>query len=183
MNDIGLWTNSPTEAMINFWIKQGSSELQHHNEQDLTEFSVPQSRDDGYVDRKCSASIFYRTLPNKERLDRFWLCFSPSSGKLYCYVCKLLAKDRGNSFITEGFCDWKHSSDRVTEHEKSKFHVDSIVACATRANHIACIDKALQQQVSIFTLLLCDIMLFFLFYSSQKKLRTGAKFFGELSVP
>lgn len=149
INDVGFWTRSLTEAEINFWIKQGSNELQNCDEKYLADFSLPQSREDGYVDRKCSTKLFHRTLPNNEKVDRFWLCFSPSTGKLYCYVCKLLAEERDNPFTGSGFSDWKHASERVTEHEKSKNHVGSIVACAIRAKNLTCLDRALQNQVFI----------------------------------
>lgn len=148
-SDIGLWAETLTEAMIDFWIIQGSTKLQHCEEKVLEKFSMPQSRDDGYADRKFSKNLFQRTLPNKEKLDRSWLCFSLSTGKIYCFVCKLLAEERESYFIKPGFCDWRHASERVAEHEKSKNHVNSMVAFATRANLNACINKDLQQQVCI----------------------------------
>ena len=55
-------------------------------------------------------------MPNKEKQNRFWLVYSPSTGKVFCAVC-LLFKEK-NSFTT-GFNDLKNNSSAET-HENSK---------------------------------------------------------------
>ena len=43
--------------------------------------------------RRCSKSLFWREQLNGEKVKRELLCYSPSSKKLYCFVCKLFAFD------------------------------------------------------------------------------------------
>lgn len=76
---------------------------------------------------------FIRKLANGEIVSRDWLIYSPSTGKVFCYICKVFvgcntgcassysAPPPRNQFIT-GFDDWKNVIARITSHEKSKDH-------------------------------------------------------------
>ena len=68
---------------------------------------------------------FRRQTFNNETVNRSWLCYSPTTGKIYCYICKLVAV-QNSQISSNGFCDWKHANERLTEHEKSKSHLDSV---------------------------------------------------------
>lgn len=151
-NDVGLWTAPYSNDMIDFWIKQGQTGLQHCDGELFSKISVSQTRPDGKgcSSRKCIISLFYRTLQNKERVNRFWLCFSPSTGKVYCYICKLMSIGAQSNLAGEGFCNWKHASERLISHETSKIHVDSVVAFSIRSKELARIDHLLQQEVIYF---------------------------------
>ena len=46
---------------------------------------------------------------------RDWLVYSPSTGNVYCYVCKLFGTV-SDSFSLNGFNDWKNAH-RITTHE------------------------------------------------------------------
>ena len=65
--------------------------------------------------RRCTPTMFERHNKNGEIVNRSWLCFSPTTARVYCYVCKL-------QFTHGGFCDWKHASNRLSDHERSKSH-------------------------------------------------------------
>ncbi|XP_065665577.1 zinc finger MYM-type protein 5-like [Hydra vulgaris] len=78
---------------------------------------------------------FIRKLVNGEIVSRDWLIYSPSTGKVFFYICKIFGCKAGsggtnnaprNQFIT-GFDDWKNVIARITSHEKSKDHFAAVV--------------------------------------------------------
>ncbi|XP_043483534.1 uncharacterized protein LOC122511996 [Leptopilina heterotoma] len=147
--DIGLWKEPFTDDIINFWIKKGSTELQNCDEETISKLSATQTTQNvNESKRKCTSSLFYRTNQNKEVVNRFWLCFSPSTGKIYCFLCKLLSTSTYVALGKEGYCDWKHASERVRQHELSKNHLNSVIVFSTRLNEVNCIDRKLQEQAS-----------------------------------
>jgi hypothetical protein len=111
-NDIGFLPDIPTKEMIAFWGNKGSSTLQNC---DQTFFE--EKADLNF--RKCSKHLFLRKNKNNETLNRFWLCFSPTKRKVYCYACKLVATQK-IQLSGDGFDDWKHASERISQHENSK---------------------------------------------------------------
>lgn len=146
-NDVGLWVGSFTDSEIEYWIRKGSADLQQCDENLVSESSVNQERQDVDTIRKCTKNLFFRILQNKELVNRSWLCFSPSTGKIYCYICKLMTVLPNNNFAGGGYCDWKHAAERTAQHETSKSHLQSIVNFSRRSNEICRVDKLLKQQV------------------------------------
>ena len=58
--------------------------------------------------RHCTKLLFTRTHSlSGEKLDVSWLCYSKTTGRIYCFVCKLMSINT-SSFITS-FNDWKHA--------------------------------------------------------------------------
>jgi hypothetical protein len=159
-NDIGLWVGPFTDDEINYWMRKGSTDLQQCDEKLFSVSSVCQERKDGATFRKCSKNLFFRILKNKELVNRSWLCFSPLTGKVYCYVCKLMTVYRtivlpNNNFSGDGYCDWKHAAERISQHELSKNHLNSIVNFSRRSNEISRIDQLLKKQVCNFSIYTC----------------------------
>lgn len=162
-NDVGLWTKNISQKMIDFWITKGSDELQHCDDELFLKHSICQSRNDRETPRRCSMGIFKRTHTNNEQVNRFWLCFSPSTGKVYCYVCKLMSCPSTSSttnFYDEGFCNWKKAGELIAQHETSKHHMISLVAFANRSDEKASIDRQLKEQVIYFYYLYCTYQFF-----------------------
>lgn len=145
-NDIGLWPDGITREMIKYWAERGSRELQNCDEVSLQN-SVPQdeSRDYSNFVRKCSKNMFTRRNQNQETVNRFWLCFSPTTGKLYCYACKLVSS-KSTKLSSEGFSDWKHAYDRLYDHEISKTHLESVMTLVQRGKVTGRIDQELAIQ-------------------------------------
>ena len=50
---------------------------------------------------------FYCSLLNWRKKKRNWLCYSPSTGKGFCFQCKLFSPE-DSAFSRSGFCDWKN---------------------------------------------------------------------------
>lgn len=103
------------------------------------------------VKRHVQRNYFYREMANGEKVNREWLIYSPSTGKVYCYVCKIFQPQVNN--ITDGemqfqsgFNDWKNAGSRLSSHERSRFHITAIsrmqdVKSSTR------IDKEIVKQI------------------------------------
>jgi hypothetical protein len=61
--------------------------------------------------------MFERQLSNGKLADREWLIYSPSQGKVYCFVCKLFSHT-DSAFNTSGFNAFKAAS----HHENGQEH-------------------------------------------------------------
>lgn len=146
INDIGLWPDDLTREHIDSWAQKGSKDLQNCDATLLEQKSIKQSVSGHKWFRKCKTSMFERHNRNGEVVKRSWLCFSPAMGRVYCFVCKLMATSRIH-LSDDGFCDWKHASDSLGAHETSKDHLDAVVAVYRRANELGVIQSALAEQV------------------------------------
>ena len=110
---------------IVYWVEKGPSNCQHSNgsfEKSKKSFTNQ--------DRYCSKSLFYPKRANGEKYCREWLVYSPETGRVYCFVCKLFS----NSSIplsSEGFCDW-HNTYSVQNHENSVDHRTASVTYLTK---------------------------------------------------
>ena len=89
--------------------------------------------------------MFERHLQNGEVVNRSWLYFSPTKGKVYCYAYKLMGKSK-TQVSDDGYCDWKHASTRLSEHETSKDHLESVLALVNRARTTGNIDEDLAKE-------------------------------------
>ena len=62
--------------------------------------------------------------------NRNWLCYLKTSGRVYCFVCKLMPPTV--SKLTSGFNDWKHAHEMLLSQENSKQHLDAMAALCAR---------------------------------------------------
>ena len=69
--------------------------------------------------RSLTNELLTTTLQNGEIINRDWIIYSPSTGEIYCFACKMFSSH--HAFV-RGFCDWKHGGDRVREHERGAEH-------------------------------------------------------------
>ncbi|CAN7946090.1 unnamed protein product [Ixodes hexagonus] len=64
-------------------------------------------------------------MPNGQKILRSWMVYSPVSGKLYCFCCRLFAShatETTSKFIT-GFQAWWKLNPKVQDHERSEEHL------------------------------------------------------------
>eukprot|EP00795_Rhopilema_esculentum_P004010 gene4010-20176_t len=80
-----------------------------------------------------SASLLKRKLSNAEEIDRDWLLYSPSSGKVFCFYCKLFGGSNTTALASSGFDDWKHP-ESISQHERSDAHFENVKLCTAFAN-------------------------------------------------
>lgn len=91
--DPGKWGDF-TDHDVNYWINRGPSVCQNH--------SGPFEPSRRYYDaesraRYCSKNTFLGKKANQEQFKREWLLYSPATGCVYCFVCKLFApKEKQN---------------------------------------------------------------------------------------
>lgn len=82
--------------------------------------------------RQLQSSAFYKDKVNGEKVLREWLVYSPKSGHVYCYVCKLFSK-KCTRLTLEGFSDWKNVNVCLNQHERSSEHISSISILVSRS--------------------------------------------------
>lgn len=144
-NDIGLWPYPATDTMREYWVRKGNVV---HKTQEIM-------RADGFGkstnrNRQCTADMFLRKSGNGETLERKWLCYSKSTGRIYCFECKLF-NSSPIVLASNGFNDWTHAGERLSEHEKSKGHACAICTFAQRADVVGRVDSDLEKQIDELT--------------------------------
>ncbi|CAG5021481.1 unnamed protein product [Parnassius apollo] len=94
--------------------------------------------------RTLNKSLFQLKLQNNEIVEREWLSYSPSTGRIYCFVCRLFSSEK-DQFTFYGFNDWKHP-ERITEHEQSKAHKQTLTIYSKRRRETGSLENALTIQ-------------------------------------
>nr|XP_042912579.1 zinc finger MYM-type protein 5-like [Parasteatoda tepidariorum] len=119
--DPGLW-NVKDLSLVDYWIRVGPSSCQNSNREFSNSCRVYETGPNNQtVNRYLTKNVFERKLRNGECIKREWLLYSPSLGKLFCFVCRLLSH-KESPFSTLGFNDWKHSHKVILDHENGKDH-------------------------------------------------------------
>ncbi|XP_012559099.1 uncharacterized protein LOC105845654 [Hydra vulgaris] len=99
--------------------------------------------------RQCTKSLFFREKVNGEKIKRDWICYSPSTGKVFCAHCKLFNSKCGigaSALMSSGYDDWKHPARDLARHETSETHIQSIETLLTRRKAGEHISKRLTEQ-------------------------------------
>ena len=138
-NDVGLWGDLSKED-IAYWVEKGPSECQHAGgsfEKSKRSFSNQ--------DRYCSKSLFYPKRANGEKYCREWLVYSPETGHVYCFVCKLFSNS-STPLSSDGFSDWRNTN-LVQIHENSEDHRTASLAYLTRKRG-STVDCKLAEQIN-----------------------------------
>ena len=70
-------------------------------------FKMTANRRGGFPDLYSLVHIYSPNSHNGEKIPRSWLCYSPSTGRAFCFTCKLRTCSDNNAFAGIGYCDWK----------------------------------------------------------------------------
>lgn len=64
-------------------------------------------------------------MTNGEKIKREWIVYSRKFDAVHCFCCFIFGFLSTNSpFASKaGFKDWKHLTERITDHEKSENHM------------------------------------------------------------
>ncbi|XP_065664784.1 zinc finger MYM-type protein 5-like [Hydra vulgaris] len=109
--DPGLWIDFSAYDMA-YWVDCGPTNCQHH-------FGPFNKSCRIYAGGKKTSFV---PKNNSEQYRREWLLYSPSTGSVYYFVCKLFASTGFKNFADKnGFSDWKNNI-YVDNHEQSATH-------------------------------------------------------------
>ena len=75
-----------------------------------------------------------KAFTRKDGTDRKWLTYRDENHTLYCAVCLAFAKPNETNPFISGMQDWKHTSQRVEEHERNIMHRGCAKAYFLRAS-------------------------------------------------
>lgn len=137
-SDVGLW-NTLTKDDISFWVQKGPADCQ--NWQDSFEKSKQIYKNQA---RYCSRGLFYSTKINGEKYSREWLVYSPSTGCVYCFVCKLFSNSNC-TLANNGFNDWRNSI-VIKQHENLNCHRAALLTYLTRKGE-STLNTKLEKQI------------------------------------
>lgn len=143
--DIGDWPLPVPDHLRIDLIKKGSEHFQNKEGPFKAQFR-PSDSAKGKC-RQLSSEWFYKNLANDEKVLRRWLTYSKTKGCLFCFCCKLFAKDGTCNFVS-GFNKWWKLSPKVAEHEESPQHLASVekwTALSARLKLNQTIDHARQR--------------------------------------
>ncbi len=98
--------------------------------------------------RCLTKNTFQRKMLNGQKVDRKYLCYSPSKKALFCVPCRLFGG--GTSKLgTEGVTDWRNVNGILNSHENSKEHLESRKCFLARSQTIGRIDTGLNMQIEM----------------------------------
>uniref|UniRef100_H3B2S5 TTF-type domain-containing protein n=1 Tax=Latimeria chalumnae TaxID=7897 RepID=H3B2S5_LATCH len=78
------------------------------------------------------SSVFYRKITNGEVVPRIWLIFSKKTNKVFCSICRMFSKVHDHDQFSTGYNDWKNASARLSAHENSQHHRQSLLFWISR---------------------------------------------------
>jgi len=87
-------------------------------------------------------------LINGKEVNRNYIVYSNSTGKIYCAPCRLFNDTNSvNTFANFGFCNWKKCEEKLRQHENSINHKNCVIKMKYRGNKLGRIDSQLILQV------------------------------------
>uniref|UniRef100_A0A674JMD8 TTF-type domain-containing protein n=1 Tax=Terrapene triunguis TaxID=2587831 RepID=A0A674JMD8_9SAUR len=90
--------------------------------------------------RKLCDTAFNQVFPNGEIIERPWLIYSPSTGCVFCFVCKLFSLNSTSVLAKRGFDSWDHIG-RLGDHERSTEHRQALTTYIMRLSKTQALDK------------------------------------------
>lgn len=152
--DAALWDSfgGSKNYLQEYWMREGPSRCQNFEcdfKNSDRKYEVLQDGKKITEIRKCRSSMFFKELQNGEKVKRDWLLYSSSTGRVFCFVCKLFGSVSmsSNTFCVDGFNDWKHSAQSLSYHENSKEHRKCLLVYLKRSKQVGRIDSGLQIQI------------------------------------
>ena len=84
-------------------------------------------------------------MPNGEKAERHWPLYSPSTGRIFCFVCKLFSSNSTSSLGNKGYDSWDHIN-RLSDHECSVEHRQALTTYSIRVSMSQTLDKQLTEE-------------------------------------
>ena len=87
-------------------------------------------QDNGKQKRWFSKSLSFRIDSlNGAKILRSWLCYSPMTGRAFCFTCKLFTSHNDNVFAGVGYVHRKNAVARIEKHENMQSESSCCVSC------------------------------------------------------
>ncbi|GAB0089030.1 hypothetical protein DMENIID0001_035080 [Sergentomyia squamirostris] len=116
-DDIGNWPKVITSNFRDYMTLRGTEKLQNVAE------TYPR---DTFGERRSFNKSWYHQMKGGSKVQRTWLCYSPSQNKIHCFCCILFPVGKNNQFKNrDGFGTWDKLSARIKSHEDSNDHRES----------------------------------------------------------
>jgi len=116
-NDPATWPKNMSTSVRDYLVQKGPPQITLKNfpkNEKGTHFSTMHCK---------------RKLPNGEIMDRPWLIYSETADAIFCFCCLIFALEKTGALATTGFNNWSNTSTRLSDHEKSKVHLESTLKC------------------------------------------------------
>lgn len=93
-------------------------------------------------------NVIKNKLINGKEVNRNYIVYSNSTGKIYCAPCRLFNDTSSvNTFANFGFYYWKKCEEKLSQHENSINHKNCIIKMKYRGIKLGRIDSQLILQV------------------------------------
>lgn len=140
--DPALWGDI-TEELREALIMRGASAFHNRAEKYPASLRWDESTK---KNRSLTKDLLTKPLHNGETVPREWIMYSPSTGEIYCFPCKVLSTNCASAITTTGYSDWKHP-ERIREHEDSEAHKTCVLSLIRRTHHLGTVDASLGRQI------------------------------------
>lgn len=94
---------------------------------------------DPKTNRSFSKDYYFCETKTGQKIERFWLCYSPVLNGVYCEPCWLFAnrldKNFNKAWSTGKINDWGNLSSKIKDHEWSKCHTNACKAYGIRKSN------------------------------------------------
>lgn len=141
VTDPALWGDTSSDRIKTVLIDRGAASF--HNRRSKYPASARDRSIRGKA-RSLTNDMLVSLLPNGKTIGRDWLIYSPSTGNVYRFACKLLST-KSSQFVY-GFCDWKHP-ERLCRHENSEEHKACMVSYRKRSKGTQTIHVGFEKQI------------------------------------
>lgn len=140
LTDPALW-NTADAKLVDYWIRRGPETCKNRDGK-----YIKSSRNFKNITRKLNDSAFTKTLPSGQSRPRHWLLYSPSTGRVFCFVCRLFIHNSQSSLVKDGFDAWDHIN-RLSDHEQSFDHRQALVQYSIRVANKETLDRVLVDEI------------------------------------
>lgn len=141
-----LFANEKIDEVINYFCKPKTIDIIN-----FFIFHPIQPTNSSLISLPFNEKIFFSDQGDC-KFNRKWLTYDENNQKLFCSVC--LAYSDGSSKFCSGFNDWKHTSQRIKEHEISKHHNSSVKAYIREkrertVQHLLCGEQLQKRKIEV----------------------------------
>ena len=134
--DPALWNTSDSK-LVDYWIRCGPETCRNRDGS-----YIKSSRNIKNINMKLNNSAFEKTLLSGETKQRQWLLYSPSTGCVFCFVCRLFKPKSQAALEKDGLDAWDHIN-RLSDHEQSSDHQQALTEYSIRAANKETLDRVL----------------------------------------